>query len=534
MTLRSLGGLALVTVTALVTACASSHDATDAHEGAAAASGPLAVSFAGAAAAHAVPRDLLVAIAQTEGALDIPRLRDVDPDNEVPAAGPMQLRRGKLDTLARGATLSGHSELELRRDADLALDAGAAVLAEVGARTGAHDGDLASWSDAVAEMGGYADDAHRAHYVHRVFALLARGGTFVGRDGESITLPSHDEIPPTLTFDVDPQLHAQATAQFPGAEWFPTSCVNKCDTTRNGYSVTRIAIHDTEGGWDASVSTLQNDPSKSVHYIVGTDGKIGQFVPESYTAWHVGNYYYNETMVGIEHVGYANKPYTEAQYAASAKLVTYLIGKYHVPADRAHVIGHDQVPDGNVLGEQAAPCSASPQTCETGSSYGGADNHRDPGDWEWATYMPRIGGSAKCNDVTSLLNCSYDKTQAFRCTNGKVEVLTCNGPNKCQTQANGVDDLCDQAAPVPPPPTDDGGAAPAPVASDGGAAPRPPGEFDPAPPSDSSGGCSVGVGSVGTGELSEQEAFAGVALAFGLAVASRRRRRRRGTQRAAE
>src|SRR5207244_11539448 len=108
----------------------------------------------------------------------------LDVDNDVPVAGPLQLRRGKLNTLARAARLTGVSEIERRTDADLALEAGALVLAELGKKTGATKSELGSWSRAVEEMGGFGDDAHREKYVHEVFATLARGGTFEGRDGE--------------------------------------------------------------------------------------------------------------------------------------------------------------------------------------------------------------------------------------------------------------------------------------------------------------------------------------------------------------
>jgi hypothetical protein len=352
-----------------------------------------------AANAQGVPRDLVVAIAEVEGGLAMPAHRDVEIDATVPVAGPLELRHGAFDSLARGVQLTGESELSLRQDADLGLEAGARVLADVGARLGATGDDLASWGAAIEEMGGYADAPHRTKYMHRVFALLARGGTFAGRDGEAIDLPAHAEIPFDLTVDVDTTTHIEGGAEYPGAEWFPTDCTNKCDTTRNGYSVTEIAIHDTEGGWDASVATLQNDAGKSVHYIVGTDGTVGQFVPESYTAWHVGNYWYNEHMVGIEHVGYFDQPYPDAEYEASGKLVKYLAAKYDVAKDRDHVLGHDQVPNGTVMPEDSPPCEDSPAVCETGTSYGGSDNHRDPGDWQWCTYMTEwVGGTCKCND----------------------------------------------------------------------------------------------------------------------------------------
>src|SRR6476620_6273450 len=96
----------------------------------------LTISFAQAAEHAGVPRDLLVATAHVEDGLGLPARRlVVEEDSAVTAAGPLLLRRGKLDTLARAALLSGKTELELREDSDLALGAGALVLAELGART---------------------------------------------------------------------------------------------------------------------------------------------------------------------------------------------------------------------------------------------------------------------------------------------------------------------------------------------------------------------------------------------------------------
>ncbi len=424
----------------LLSACSSARDDGTEPSGAAA-EGSLAAAFAKSARGAAVPRDLLVAVARIEEGLTIPRWReDLDVDNEVPAAGPLQLRRGKLDTLALGAALVSRSELDLRRDADLALEAGARVLADLGSRTGAREDDLASWKEALEELGGFADAFHRARYAHDVFVTLARGGTFVGRDGEVIVLPPHD-LPPALTLDVSSSLRPLAEgAEYAGAEWYPTSCTDKCYETREGASVETIIIHDTEGGWNSAVASLQNSLGKSAHYLVGADGRVAQFITEDKGGWHCGNKYYNLRSIGVEHVGYATQPFPTPQYVASAKLVAHLADKYAVPKDRAHVIGHDQVPNLNKIPASSPPCSWSPARCQDSSSYGGTSGHNDPGVWEWATYMVRVGGRAKCNDVTAILNCSSDKTQAFRCLGGVVETLSCGGG--CEVQPIGVDDLC--------------------------------------------------------------------------------------------
>ncbi len=322
-------------------------------------------AFASASLESGVPRDLLVAIARVEGGLTMPKTRDVDLASQVPVAGPLELRRGKIDTLALGASLLGTSEVEIRSDADLGLRAGALALAKLGRDHGARASDLQSWEPALEDLSGFADSFHRARYARDVFVALQSGGTFDAREGATIALGPHAEIEiPILN---EPVRTMTTLPEYPGAEVFPTDCTNKCDTTRGGASVGFIVIHDTEGGWNASVATLQNDPGKSVHYIVGTDGTVGQFVPESYTAWHDGNYYYNQRSVGIEHVGYYQQSYPDAEYAASAKLVDYLTQSYDVPKDRDHIVGHDQIPNGNVMAESSPFCESSPATCETGS-----------------------------------------------------------------------------------------------------------------------------------------------------------------------
>lgn len=469
-------------------------------------------AFTTAASESGVPRDLLVAIARVEGGLEMPKTRTPNPESHVPVAGPLELRRGKIDTLALGAKLLGVSEIDIRTDTDLGLRAGALVVADLGKKSGARANDLATWEPALEDLSGYADQRHRAMYAQRVFRALGAGGTFDARGGEKISIVPNARIA-QIVVELGPEHTMGTMPEYPGAEVFVTDCTNKCDTTRGGNAVGYVVIHDTEGGWDASVATLQNDPGKSVQYIVNTDGTVGQFVPESYTAWHAGNYFYNQRSVGIEHVGYYNKTFPDAQYDASAKLVAYLTNKYGVAKDRAHIIGHDQIPDGNVISESAPPCSDAPSTCETGTSYGGASNHRDPGDWEWCTYMPRFGGTCKCDDIWKLWNCSSDKTQAFRCDNGKVELEQCTAG--CVVEPVGQDDQCNQDPSPPdagaPPTTDDAGTSGSPHHAPSS---QQPGNGD---QPQSSGGCSA--------SSSRPDAAFGALFAALFIVARTRRRR---------
>jgi hypothetical protein len=141
--------MSALTLGTLTTMCLAAGACSSQPETTASSDQALSRAFEASAQHHAVPRDLMVAIAVTEHGLEVAAKRDVSPEVEIPSAGPMQLRHGRLDTLARAATLLHTTELELRKDADLALEGGAAVLAELAAKSGAQAGDLASWQSAM-------------------------------------------------------------------------------------------------------------------------------------------------------------------------------------------------------------------------------------------------------------------------------------------------------------------------------------------------------------------------------------------------
>ena len=88
---------------------------------------------------------------------------------------------------------------------------------------------------------------------------------------------------------------------------------------------------------------------------------------------------------------YASDPgrwYTEIMYSKSAALVKWLANRYAVPLDRAHIIGHYQVP---VSGSGGA-CATTATNC------GGAGHHTDPGNgghgWQWDHFMSLVRGTS--------------------------------------------------------------------------------------------------------------------------------------------
>ena len=284
-------------------------------------SGPTDAMITAAAKGSGVPRDLMVAVAHIEGGLGLASIREVESDEAVPVAGVLELRHGRYNSLARGAALMGLSEMDLQIDLSKGTEAGARVLDDLARVNAIPRADLAAWAEVVEELSGHRSRAQQIAYRAEVFHLLRNGGAVRARGGESIVIPAHEEIPIELTW-APPPLQAQGTPEYPGAIWFETPQANKWTPGRES-PITMIAIHDTEGGWNASVSTLQNDSGKSVHYILSADGgKVGQFIAEGDTGWHVGNWFYNTRMIGIEHVGYAGlDDYQTSLYEKSADLV---------------------------------------------------------------------------------------------------------------------------------------------------------------------------------------------------------------------
>ncbi|HEX8794347.1 MAG TPA: N-acetylmuramoyl-L-alanine amidase [Polyangiaceae bacterium] len=235
-----------------------------------------------------------------------------------------------------------------------------------------------AWPRAMLAFHGAADPlaplgAARS-FLEQTFGADAVDGSWYDLPGEGHGL--HRSASWETVFDGVRRLLDLDGEGYPQAERISMDCDGKCDTDRRGVAVDTVVIHATDiADWETSLQKLLHAPGRSAHYLVGRDGRVAQLLPESWTAWHAGNYEMNLRSIGVEHVGLVSEPFTEAEYEASARLVRYLTAKYGIARDRVHVIGHDQVPDPNLPG-----------------SYGGARHHLDPGaSWGWDAYMARLG-----------------------------------------------------------------------------------------------------------------------------------------------
>lgn len=121
------------------------------------------------------------------------------------------------------------------------------------------------------------------------------------------------------------------------------------DTGRGGKPVSGIVLHTMVGYMQGSENRFADPSSQvSVHYGIGMDGSIRQWVDEANTAWQAGNYAVNQTTIGIEHEDFANPndvTRTAALYEASSNLVADICRRYNFPADSGHIFLHKGVID---------------------------------------------------------------------------------------------------------------------------------------------------------------------------------------------
>lgn len=172
---------------------------------------------------------------------------------------------------------------------------------------------------------------------------------------------------PTAQPRVAPQARGAQQQAFPYAvqpEWIPTPFNH--DEGRDDGSVDYIVIHYTAISYARTLRAFNNPSSGvSAHYVIrGSDGHVAQLVGEADTAWHAGNAWFNDHAVGIEieKSDESNPDFTPVEYTSAAALTCQIAARHNIPLDRAHVIGHNEVPWPN--------------------------DHSDPGPtWNWPYFM---------------------------------------------------------------------------------------------------------------------------------------------------
>lgn len=307
---------------------------------------------------------------------------------------------GVIDTLGQAAALTGLPKEELRSDTAANIMGAAAVIAaaqrEAGHAVGTHT-DPATWYVAIASTSGFSAAASQRGFADDVISDL-RAGASKKVSGAQLTLQ------PTTVGSVTSQRavitkrmdaaakKAEPTNPVDAPNGLPVEWVaapyEQLSSDPGNYgnhdlgnrpvapALNTIVIHDTECSYDEALKLVQMPTYLAWNYTVrSSDGMIAQHLEAKDVGWHAGNWYVNAHSIGVEHEGYATAGptwFTEAMYRKSARLISYLCKKYDIPVDRAHIIGHDQVPATTTGGIKSM--------------------HWDPGPfWDWEHYFELLG-----------------------------------------------------------------------------------------------------------------------------------------------
>ncbi|MDP1829594.1 MAG: N-acetylmuramoyl-L-alanine amidase [Archangium sp.] len=337
---------------------------------------PLEATFQAAAREYQVPVGVLKAVGWVETRLSVtPNL-----ESGSGGVGVMQLaRRGDdADRLSLAMQLTGVTEGKLRVDPKANVRGAAAVLRHLFEQSERADPSLdaneaGDWFLAVSNYPGFESATGSADYAADVFLALEAG--FESQGPLASRWRNHAPVA---------SARRDAVLEYPGgAGWLASPHYS---SGRSSYEF--VLIHTMQGSYAGTKSWFQNPSSNvSSHYIVrSSDGEITQMVEHRNTAWHAQCY--NGRSVGLEHEGFVQDPgrwYTDVMYRESAKLTKWIADRHNIPKNRAHIIGHAEVP----------------RACNTGG-------HTDPGSgWNWTKYMTYVNGSAPTTGTGVLIGAIY-------------------------------------------------------------------------------------------------------------------------------
>lgn len=114
---------------------------------------------------------------------------------------------------------------------------------------------------------------------------------------------------------------------------------------RNGHDIDKIVIHHNAGNLSIEdCYRVWESREASAHYQVQSDGRVGQLVWDTDTAWHCGDFEQNCRSIGIEHADDSSNPWhiSDACLDAGAHLVAALCRYYDLgrPEWGRNLFGH--------------------------------------------------------------------------------------------------------------------------------------------------------------------------------------------------
>ncbi len=305
-----------------------------------------------------------------------------------------QVNDPHLHTLKEAAKLLNEDPDQLKEDPVQNIRGGAALIAQYASETvGKIPSTEKDWYGAVAKFSGSDEFSTATDFADQVYKTINEGVQRETTDGQQISLnakgvvanietvkplhlkkkeKSEAECPMSLDCKFVPANYEQRSDD-------PTDYGNYdiADRPNAGPDIRYIVIHDTETSYQGAIDWFQNPNSYvAAHYVIrSSDGQITQMVHNKDVGWHAGNWYFNMHSIGLEHEGYmvdGASWYSEEMYRSSAKLVKFLAEKYNIPLDRAHIIGHEEIPGLTPARQKSM--------------------HEDPGVfWDWQHYMELVG-----------------------------------------------------------------------------------------------------------------------------------------------
>lgn len=108
-----------------------------------------------------------------------------------------------------------------------------------------------------------------------------------------------------------------------------------------------IVVHATQLSYDETVARFQAPNQVSAHLVLrASDGLRTEMVAPENIAWHAGNWDINCRSLGIEQEAFVEQPdsFTPTMLSALAQQIKEWAAKFNIPLDRAHILGHDNVP----------------------------------------------------------------------------------------------------------------------------------------------------------------------------------------------
>jgi hypothetical protein len=450
---KILAALAAVALAITVTGVSSGGPPAAASTPSAAPSALAASAFSAAAAKYGVPEPVLLAVSyaetrwddhqgasSTDGGYGPMHLTAVDPTAVVDLSGKRKVAKASsLRTLYKASELTGLDPVALRNDTAANIEGGAALLASYQRSLGLPlSAPVEQWYGAVASYAEASDRASAATFADDVYSIMARGAARTTNTGQQVVMPAVAVTPDksqVSKLSLPEGLKASSSGvECPdslGCEWLPAPYQDLgggdygnhdlADRPNTG-KIDYIIVHDTEGGWRGVLNLVQDPTYVSWQYTMrSSDGHTWQHVKANDVAWHAGNWYVNMHSIGIEHEGFAAQGatwYTETLYRNSAKLVRYLAAKNNIPLDRAHIIGHDQVP------------GTLPTTVR--------GMHWDPGPyWDWEHYFDLLGAPiwgksvfpVKAGSIVTIKPGFADNVQVLTNCTGAGTTCTPQGTN---------------------------------------------------------------------------------------------------------